>query len=319
MPLRYLVALSLGATAILALACSSTATEPGEIGPAAASDDVGGDRPRPDEAPLIEGPVSPDGFQAILGTGDLGVGEQRVGFVLTSPSGLVRAPAVTVTSLFYPEDGSEAEEKEHSLAVFRPWPLATRGLYTTTLDFDRPGRWGLDISVVSTDGVPRRVELMYEVRPVPFTPAVGSPAVRSDSKTIDDVERVSQLTTGSLHDPDLYRLSLAQAADSGLPSVIVMASPAFCINAVCGPQIDVLQELKDEYGGRANFIHVDLYDNPEEIQGDLARARLSPTVIEWGLPSNEWSFVLDRNGIVSARFEAFATIDELRRAIERVL
>ena len=317
--LRYLVALSLGATAILAVACSSVGSEPTDTSPPLASNDPGGERPRPDEAPLIEGPVSPDGFQAILGTSDLGVGKQRVGFVLTSASGLVRAPGVTVTSLFYPADGSEAEEKEHSLAVFRPWPLATRGLYTTTLDFDRPGRWGLDISVVSTDGVPRRVELTYEVRPVPFTPAVGSPAVRSRSKTIDDVERISQLTTGSLHDPDLYRVTVAQAADSGLPSVVVMASPAFCINAVCGPQIDVLQKLKDEYSGRANFIHVDLYDNPEEIQGDLGRARLSPTVVEWGLPSNEWSFVLDRNGIVSARFEAFATFEELKQAIERVL
>ena len=319
MSLRYLVALSLGVAAILAMACSSTATETGESSVAAASDEATGDRPRPDEVPLIEGPISPEGLQAILGTADLGLGEQRIGFVLTSPSGLVRVPGVTVTSLFYPEDGSQAEVKENSLAVFRQWPLATRGLYSTILEFDRPGQWGLDINVVSTDGLPKLVQLTYEVRQTPFAPAVGSPATRSHSKTIDDVERITQLATGSILDPDLYRLSLAEAADSGLPSVIVMASPAFCINAVCGPQIDVLQALKDEYKGRANFIHVDLYDNPEEIQGDLDRARISPTVIEWGLPSNEWSFVLDRNGIVSARFEAFATFDELKQAIERVL
>ena len=98
-----------------------------------------------------------------------------------------------------------------------------------------------------------------------------------------------------------------------------MASPAFCTNAVCGPQVQVLQELKDEYKGLANFIHVDIYDNPQEIQGDLDRARISPTVVEWALPSTEWTFVIDKQGIVSARFEAFATFEELEEALRLAL
>ena len=98
-------------------------------------------------------------------------------------------------------------------------------------------------------------------------------------------------------------LTIAEAVDSGLPTVIVMASPAFCTNAVCGPQVEVLQELKDEFEGKANFVHVDYYDNPEEIQGDLTRAVVSPVAKQWGLPSTEWSFVIDRDGIVSGRFE----------------
>ena len=255
---------------------------------------------------------------AILGTADLAVGEQRVGFVLTTPTGLIRAPAVTVTSLFFSQGGPEAEESQRALALFRPWPLATRGLYTTTLSFDQPGRWGLDISVVSPDGPARKAQIFFDVEETPSTPAVGSAGIRSHSKTIDDVESLTQLTTGSLHDADLYQTTVAEAIDSGLPTLVVMASPAFCTNAVCGPQVEVLQALKNEYQGRANFIHVDFYDNPEEIQGDLNLARLSPTVIEWGLPSNEWSFVLDREGVISARFEAFATLDELKQAIERV-
>ena len=83
-------------------------------------------------------------------------------------------------------------------------------------------------------------------------------------------------------------------------------------------QVEVLQELKNRYMGQANFIHVDFYDNPDEIQGDLGRARLSPTVREWKLPSIEWTFVIDRQGIVTARFEGFATIDELQSALMRV-
>ena len=107
--------------------------------------------------------------------------------------------------------------------------------------------------------------------------------------------------------------------ERGRPAVIVFASPAFCTNAVCGPQVDVLKELKDKYRGRANFIHVDYFDNPDEIQGDLDRAVVSPTVLEWNLPSTEWSFVLDDAGVVAARFEAFATLEELEEALLDVL
>ena len=98
-----------------------------------------------------------------------------------------------------------------------------------------------------------------------------------------------------------------------------MASPAFCTNAVCGPQVEVLKELKDKYRAQANFIHVDFYDNPEEIQGDLNRARTSPAVEEWRLPSTEWSFVIDDRGVISSRFESFATLEELERALRDVL
>ena len=307
-----------GTLAILAAACSSGEAQPPATGASPEAPVAIEAQPRPDLRPLIEGPVSPDGLMAILATADLAVGEQRVGFVLTTPTGLIRAPAVTVTSLFFPQGGAEAEERQRALALFHPWPLATRGLYTTTLSFDEPGRWGLDISVVNPAGPAQRAQIFYDVAETPSAPAVGSAGIRSHSKTIDDVESLTQLTTGSLPDPDLYQTTLAEAIDSGLPTVVVMASPAFCTNAVCGPQVEVLQELKNEYQGRANFIHIDFYDNPEEIQGDLNLARLSPTVIEWGLPSNEWSFVLDREGIITARFEAFATLGELRQAIERV-
>ena len=314
MTLAHLPLIS-GLFLVVALACSSgdeklleQALDDGEVVPAEA-------RLRLDEFPLIKGPVSPDGLQAIFGTPDLGVGENRVGFVLTSPKGLVRAPAATVSSLFFPDEDSEGEPRQTALAVFRPWPYGTRGLYTTRLTFDRPGRWGININATSQDGPGGRAMLFFEVADTPSAPAVGSPAVISRSKTLDDVASISDLTTGSLRDPDLYQITIADAVTSGLPTVIVMASPAFCTNAVCGPQVQALQQLKNRYKGQANFIHVDLYDNPEEIQGDLDRGIISPTVIEWGLPSTEWSFVIDRDSNVAARFESFATLEELEQAL----
>lgn len=272
-----------------------------------------------DNTHLLKGPLSEDGLQAILGTSDISVGEHRIGIVLTSSEGLVRAPAAVVSSFFFPAEGSEGELKETSLAVFRPWPLGTRGLYSTRLTFDAPGRWSIEISVLDPNAPARKAQLFLDVPETTTAPDEGVLALKTKSKTVLDVEGISQLTTGSLHDPDLYQMTIGNAVESGLPTVVVMASPAFCTNAVCGPQVDVLKELKDRYKGRANFIHVDIYDNPDEIQGDLSRARVSPTVIEWRLPSAEWSFVIDADGVISARFESFATLEELEEALNRVL
>ena len=293
----------------LALACSSG--EGGEAAPTPLAEPTA----RADQIELIKGPLSPDGLQVIFGTPDLGVGRNRVAFVVTSKTGLVTEPAASVTSLHFTDESSTGETVQTALAVFRPWPHTVRGTYTTELDLDRPGRWGLDISILDPTGPPRLVKLFFDVLESPAAPTVGSVSPASRNKTLEDVEDIKELTTGSLRDPDLYQTTIAEGIKSGLPTVVVMASPAFCTNAVCGPQVEVLRDLKDKYQGQANFIHVDFYDNPDEIQGDLDRARLSPTVVEWNLPSSEWSFVIDRDGVIAERFEAFATLEELERVL----
>lgn len=296
----------------------STAAESGNANSTAGQEESNA-YARPDDIPLIKGPVSTDGYQAIFATPDLGVGENRVAVVVTSPTGLVRSPGATFSSVFFADGSSEGQRRETTLAVFREFPLGTRGLYSALMDFDKPGKWGLEIAVLDENGTGRQVEIAFDVAEKASAPALGDPAIPSRSKTIADVERLSQLTTGSLQDSDLYQLTIANALSNGKPTVVVMASPAFCTNAVCGPQVDVLSELKDKYRGQANFIHVDFYDNPEEIQGDLNNTVLSPTVQEWNLPSTEWSFVIDAQGIVQGRFESFVGYSELERALVKLL
>ena len=275
--------------------------------------------PRPDEVELVRGLPSDDGIQIILGTPDVAVGTHRMAFVLQSEQSLIREPYATVVSRHLSEGDAAGRRGETAQAVFRPWPYEIRGSYTTQLTFDAAGRWQIDVTVMDESGQSRSAQLSFQVDEATKAPDVGVVAAASENKTLADVEDIGELTTGSLLDPDLYRTTIADAIGSGMPTVIVMASPAFCINAVCGPQVEVLQQLKDKYKGRANFIHVDLYDNPDEIQGDLSRARISPTVLEWRLPSAEWSFVVDRDRKVAARFESFATFDELDQALGRVL
>ena len=269
----------------------------------------------PGRETLIEGQFSESGLKAILGTSDLGVGRNRLGVALVSMQGPVTEP--TATFLLRPADGGEAAQTPYT-AVFRKWPYGSRGLYTAEAEFGAPGVWEL-VAEVDAEGETRAASLTFEVSERTSAPNVGEPAVRSRNRLAADVDGIGELTTGSLRDPELYEITIADAAASGLPTVVVFASPAFCVNAVCGPQVEVLQELKNLYAGRANFVHVDIYDNPHEIQGDLSVARVSPVVVEWGLPSIEWTFVIDRGGMVASRFEAFATLEEVEEALKRAL
>ncbi|MCZ6890954.1 MAG: hypothetical protein O7F09_00360, partial [Chloroflexi bacterium] len=92
--MRSSLALITAVLLLLGVACGSS-PGPGESDapPSGTSPSTAVLPERPDLEPLIEGPISPDGLQAVLGTGDLGVGTHRVGFVLTSPEGFVTTPA----------------------------------------------------------------------------------------------------------------------------------------------------------------------------------------------------------------------------------
>ena len=166
-------------------------------------------------------------------------------------------------------------------------------------------------NIPSENGFVEKVEVSFNINAQTIAPDVGQLAVKSDTKTYNSVDNPSQLTTGSNYDQNLYKYTLAEAVKRKNPVIVVFASPAFCVNAVCGPQVETLSLLADKFATKADFIHVDLYENPEKVQGDLSTAVISKAVKEWRLPSNEWTFIIDGNGTITARFQGFATFDEL--------
>ncbi len=276
----------------------------------------------------------------ILATRVLDVGTQRVSFLLSGKKALIKAPEATVSATYLGNtdlgdtelegaagagEGAPANPPaETRQAIFHLWPYGIRGAYSTEFNFDRPGRWRLDITVHDAD-FSGATQLEVEVVEQSAVPGIGSRPPLSRSKTLDEVDDIAQLTTDYEPDPDLYRISVAEAIESPRPAVIVFASPAFCVSATCGPQVDAVTELKETYRGRADFVHVELYDRPEEIQGDLSRAELADPVREWGftdLPewfNESWVYILNDAGLVEQRFESFATLTELEAALQQAL
>ena len=69
---------------------------------------------------------------------------------------------------------------------------------------------------------------------------------------------------------------------NGKPSLILFATPGFCQTAVCGPGVDVLRRLADQFGDKINSVHVEIYTYPfEKLQPVAAMS-------EWGLRTEPW-------------------------------
>ena len=289
-------------TILLAVACGSSATATSITPPTSA-------------------PADPTAITLILATTVLEVGEQRLAFLLTTSKGLIKIPTALVTPVYLDGDAIQGPTLE---ADFNLWPYRIRGSYSTYANFDRAGRWRLDVQVNNPDGVDE-VQFEVEVLEKSPVPGVGTAALPSLSKVLADYSAIEEITTDYSPDPDLYQLTIKDAVENSLPSVLVFASPAFCTSPTCGPQVDAVSELKELHPDEANYIHVEIYDNPATIQGDLDRAEIYGVVEDWGLTSiddyfNEsWTFILDAKGQIQDRFEGFATVSELEVSLEKVL
>ena len=276
----------------------------------------------PTPVPTQAATQAPPAVQTIVGMAstDLAVGENRVVFgVIVQGHGALRDEQVQVKTFFLTASGPEGP-KQTVPASFQQWPGGAGGAYVANLSFDKPGEWGLGIEASRPDGASISAGVKVKVKETSATPSIGSAAPRSLNKTAGDVSDLAELTTDTDPDPDLYRLTVAEALDDGVPLLVGFATPAYCQTATCGPQVDVLKQMKDQYAGRINVIHVEVYDNPPEIRdAGIEAGRLTPVMAEWGLPSEPWTFVVDAEGIVRAKYEGFVGADELRDAMDKTL
>ena len=121
-------------------------------------------------------------------------------------------------------------------------------------------------------------------------------------------------------DPAFYETSVADALAAHKPFVLVFATPKFCQTAHAArrstsssrsprqPGRDVHQRRAVPAQGRRRSAPA----RPRSEQAELAHRRPMSTD-EWGLLSEPWIFVVDRDGIVSGSFELMITDAELKR------
>ena len=271
------------------------------------------------EAMVLNG----SGVDTILATTVLRVGAQRVAFLLAGPNGIIKTRVAQVSPVLLGGDTGE-QRFDPKEASFHLWPYGVRGAYSTELDFPVAGDWRLDIFAMDGESS-IEASLIVAVLDESAIPDIGELPPITANKTLATVGKLENLTTDYTPDPDLYQISVEHAIATDLPTVVVFATPAFCTSPTCGPQVDAVSELKEIHRQKANFIHVEFYDNPSEIQGDLSRAELVSHAGDWGFTTipdwfNEsWVFVLDSEGRIRQRFEGFTTVVELEETLQAVM
>ena len=268
-------------------------------------------------------------FSAIVVSQDLAVGENRVAFGLVDLDGMpIRADQASVDAVYFAPGDTHGETIDSGTADFIRWPPpGERGVYVVDLSFTvsgegtetDPGLWELYVTATTQDQIQVEARAAVKVAEKSSTPALGSAAPPSVTLTATDVDNISMISSDPDPDVDFYQLSIHAALQEDKPLVLVFATPAFCVSATCGPQLEILTRLKDRYQGRVNFIHVEAFENPHLMQDGRPGGDLVLAVKEWGLPSEPWTFIVGKDGVVKAKYDQFVPEEALEAVLKPLL
>jgi hypothetical protein len=190
-------------------------------------------------------------------------------------------------------------------------PDAAKVVYVTQLDLDKDGEWRIGALTREGDSLQASVVPSAVVGKFADLPRPGDKAPRIHTPTADEVGGdLAEIDTrdppDSMHEHDLAEMLGKQ------PVVLLFATPQLCQSRVCGPVVDVAEEVKAEHADDAAFIHMEIYED------NLIDNGLRPQVRAYGLPTEPWLFVIDKNGRIQTSIEGAFSADELRRAVEDV-
>lgn len=260
-------------------------------------------------------------FAGVVVNSDLGVGQERLAFgVLQRDGPPLMGKQATVHTYYLPPDTDAREQRQTLTAEFEEWPLLG-GVFVAEPTLDTAGIWELEASFTSNEGVSVSATAAFQVRETSATPLLGDMAPASVTARTSDVPDLSHITTDPHPDPSLYSLSIHEALETGTPLVVLFATPAYCQTATCGPLVEDMSKLKSELGESANFIHVEVYRDPHLIEPGQRPGRddTVTAIEEWGLPTEPWTFVVDGQGVIRAKFESYVPPSTIRASLEEVL
>jgi hypothetical protein len=191
-------------------------------------------------------------------------------------------------------------------------PDAARSVYVADLDLRRAGDYEVlgiarldDRLVAATPAGPA-----LKVARHGAVPDVGDRAPRIHTPTKASVGGdLAKIDTrdppGTMHDVDFASVLGKK------PVVLLFATPQLCQSRVCGPVVDIAEEVKSKTGGGgAAWIHMEIYRNNMVDEG------YRPQVAAWHLPTEPWLFAVDAKGRIGARLEGAFSASELERALK---
>jgi hypothetical protein len=192
-------------------------------------------------------------------------------------------------------------------------PDSAQSVYVSHLPFRSPGPYL--VSAVVKLGQDQVATSPAEVRVSDNSavPSIGDRAVRVHTPTLASVAGDAQKIDTRIPPDSMHGADLADALDRHRPVILLFATPALCKSRVCGPVTDEAEEVKAEYGDRADFIHMEIYDDNDPNKG------LRPQVRAWGLKTEPFLFAIDRRGRIADRLDGAFSVRELEEAVHKAL
>jgi hypothetical protein len=179
------------------------------------------------------------------------------------------------------------------------------------VDFDKKGPWVAVAMIKGKDGL-EASRVPTPVAGGTSVPEVGEKAPLIHTPTAADVgSDLAKIDTRIPHD-QMHQVDFADVVGKE-PIVLVFATPALCQSRVCGPVVDVAQQVADEYKDKADFIHMEVYNDNEISKG------IRPQLQAFNLETEPWTFLIDRNGVIRDRIEGAYGVAELEQAMRTIV
>jgi hypothetical protein len=191
-------------------------------------------------------------------------------------------------------------------------PDAATVVYSVQLNLPSEGEWR--IAAVLKEGGELRGALLPSAVVGEFRriPKPGQRAPLIHTPTAQDVGGdLSKITTRIPPDSQ-NKVDYAEALGKE-PIVLLFATPEFCQSRVCGPVVDVAEQAKQEYGDKAAFIHMEIYNDNDPAKGVRPQART------FRLPSEPYLFTIDRRGIVRDTVEGAFGLKLMHEAVDKAI
>jgi hypothetical protein len=140
-------------------------------------------------------------------------------------------------------------------------------------------------------------------------PEVGQKAPKVHTDTLATAKGdVSKIDTRVPPD-DMHKVDFADVVGKK-PVVLLFSTPQLCQSRVCGPVTDIAYQMESKYGRQMDFIHQEVYVDNDAQKG------LRPPLVQFGLKSEPWLFVVNRQGIITARLEGSIGVKEFEAAVK---
>jgi hypothetical protein len=272
----------------------------------------GEDRPPPGSLAALQREQAA-GTKLELGTTDLGPGRNRVSFLVLDEQlqSVERATArVWIARGLDKAPYAETRAKLEPVGVSGE-PGDALNVYVADVETPAPGTYWVLAEPVGANGVQALGTL--HVLPKAVAPSIGDRAVPVGNPTVRAGIDPRTITTARPPDTELLQVSVAQALAARRPFVVTFASPLFCLKRTCGPVVDVVRSVAKRWRGKAvDFVHVEVYEDNYVPNGH------NEWVKAWRLPSDPFTYVVDRRGVIRTKLEGPFSAAELNAAVNAV-